>query len=389
MKLSRILVITRRIFMGLKRDRRSLGMILFAPILAMCVFGIAFSGDVKDVDVIVVNQDEGVHLPFGNQDLSMADSIIANMDDEVVNIKYMDDEDKAVKKVENGEVKAVIIFPEGFTRSILQQLPENPMNVTAGDNASMTSTAIIIRSDNSNVNVANAVIGVVRDALTETLEEKGVEAPIQMEVDPVYAKNAEFIDMFVPGIIAFAIFLLTTLLTLISFVSERTQGTLERLLATPITEAEIVFGYAVAFGITGMVQAMILLTIGIVVFDIIIVGNILLAFFIAALLAVVSQALGILLSSAANREAQAVQFLPLIILPVFLLAGIFWPVEAIPPWLRPASYAVPPTYAVNALRSVMLRGWGITQVWHEITALIIFAIIFLTGAVAVLKRSRK
>jgi ABC-2 type transport system permease protein len=176
---------------------------------------------------------------------------------------------------------------------------------------------------------------------------------------------------------------------LISFVSERTQGTLERLLATPITEAEIVFGYAVAFGIIGMVQAMILLTIGIIVFDIVIVGNILLAFFIAALLAVVSQALGILLSSAAKREAQAVQFLPLIVLPVFLLAGIFWPVEAIPSWLRPASYMIPPTYAVNGLRSVVVRGWGITEVWLEILALILFAAIFLFGAIMVLKRSKK
>jgi ABC-2 type transport system permease protein len=210
-----------------------------------------------------------------------------------------------------------------------------------------------------------------------------------MEVEPVYAKNAEFIDMFVPGIMAFAIFLLTTLLTLISFVGERTQGTLERLMATPLTESEIVFGYGLAFGIMGMMQALILLTVGIVVFDIIIVGNIILAFLIVALLAVVSQALGILLSSAARREAQAVQFLPLIVLPAFLLAGIFWPVEAIPAWLRPASYLIPPTYAVNGLRSVMLRGWGLEHVWLEISVLLLFAVVFLGGAITMLKRSRK
>jgi ABC-2 type transport system permease protein len=393
MNFSRILVVTRRIFIGLRREKRSIGLMLFAPILAMCVFGVAFSGDINDVDIIVVNYDEPVTVSaYGNNvSISISEKIIDNIDEDVLNIEYMSDESEALKKVKDGEVNAVVIFPEDFTRMILQQIPDNPFNVTElNGNATIDATSsIVIRSDNSNVNVANAVIQTIADAMTLTLEEQGVEAPIQMEVDPVYAKNAEFIDMFVPGIIAFVIFLLTTLLTLISFVGERTQGTLERLLSTPITEAEIVFGYGLAFGIIGMLQAMILLTVGILVFDIIIVGNVLLAFGIAALLAVVSQALGILLSSAAKREAQAVQFLPIIVLPVFLLAGIFWPVEAIPVWLRPASYAIPPTYAVNALRSVVLRGWGIDQVWPEVLVLIGFAALFLFGAIMVLKRSKQ
>jgi ABC-2 type transport system permease protein len=137
------------------------------------------------------------------------------------------------------------------------------------------------------------------------------------------------------------------------------------------------------------VQAALLLTIGIVVFNITIIGNVLLAFTVIALLAVVCQSLGILLSSLAKREAQAVQFLPFIVLPAFLLAGIFWPIEAIPSWLRPASYVVPPTYAVNACRSVILKGWGLNKIWLDITALIIFAAIFLVMAVLSLKRRKE
>ncbi|UCH88860.1 MAG: ABC transporter permease [Thermoplasmata archaeon] len=385
-------VITRRIFLGLKHDRRSLGMILFAPIIAMCVFGIAFSGEVEDVDVIVVNYDSGAYIPMLNINISFSEKILGNIDTDVLNIKYESDEEKAMEQVENGEINAVIIFPEDFSRTLVQTIAAASGE---GNNSDIRSPAdfatsfITIRSDNSNVNVANAIIKAFQDALSKTMDEYGVEAPVGLEVDPVYAEDAEFIDMFVPGIMAFAIFLLTTLLTLISFVGERTQGTLERLMATPIKESEIVLGYAMAFGILGTIQAMILMVIGIVVFDIIIVGNVLLAFLIAALLAVVSQAMGILLSSAAKREAQAVQFVPLIVLPAFLLAGIFWPVEAIPTWLRPASYFIPPTYAVSGLRSVMLRGWGLEHVWYEISILLLFALLFLTGAVAMLKRSRR
>jgi ABC-2 type transport system permease protein len=222
------------------------------------------------------------------------------------------------------------------------------------------------------------------------MEDMGKEAAIKIDSEgAIYGENAEFMDFFVPGIMAFVVYLLTTLLTLISFVGERTSGTLDRILATPLRESEIVMGYAIAFSITGTVQAALLLTIGIVVFNITIIGNVLLAFTVIALLAVVCQSLGILLSSLAKREAQAVQFLPFIVLPAFLLAGIFWPIEAIPSWLRPASYVVPPTYAVNACRSVILKGWGLNKIWLDITALIIFAAIFLVMAVLSLKRRKE
>ena len=101
---------------------------------------------------------------------------------------------------------------------------------------------------------------------------------------------------------------------------------------------------------------------------------------VIALLAVVSQALGIMLSSLAKRESQVIQFLPFVLLPTFLLAGIFWPLEAIPSWLRPFSYLVPPTYAVDACRSVMLRGWGLGRIWIDIVALMGFAVAFLAFA---------
>jgi ABC-2 type transport system permease protein len=137
--------------------------------------------------------------------------------------------------------------------------------------------------------------------------------------------------------------------------------------------------------VVGTVQSAILLLVGILAFHIIIVGNVMLAFLIVALLAVVSQALGILLSSLARREAQVIQFLPFIILPSLLLAGVFWPLEAIPTWLRPLSYLVPPTYAVQGCRAVMLKGWGISRVWVDIVALLAFAAAFLVMAAESLK----
>jgi len=367
MSLRRAFSVTKRVFHGLRHDRRTMALITIAPLLAMSVFGVAFSGDVTDVNVVVVNLDDGV----------VSKAIIGNLDEKTLSVRSMDSEEDAVQEVEEGKVWAAIIFPEGFSAGVTAKRQDLS---AAGD------TVITVRADKSNVNVATVVFQAVSDAISTTMAQTGVELPISVDDAPVYGKNAEFIDFFVPGIMAFAVFLLTTLLTLLSFVGERTNGTLARLRASPIRESEIVVGYTMAFGLVGMFQASLLLIVATLGFKVAIAGNPFLAYVIVALLAVVSVCLGILLSSAAKREAQAVQFIPVIVLPTFLLAGIFWPVEAIPSVLRPLSLLIPPTYAVEAMRSVILRGWGLGHIWPQLLILVAFAAVFLAASVRSLHR---
>jgi ABC-2 type transport system permease protein len=376
MNIKRTLNVTKKVFRDIKNDKRTLGLIFLAPIFIMFIFGLAFSGDVKNVSVGVVNNDQGFITPSG-ENLSLSDDILSNFEPGVLNIKYYDNEEDAVNQVKSGKSYAAIIFPENFTQDAFLGFTNPSLNKT---------TQITIKADESVVNIKNAILGTIADAISNTTKENNIKSPVTVESDPIYGENAEFIDFFVPGIMAFVVYLLTTLLTLLAFVGERTSGTLERLLSTPLRESEIVGGYALAFSVVGMLQAAFLLAVGILAFNIMIIGNVILAFLIIALLAIVSQALGILLSSLAKREAQAIQFIPFIILPVFLLSGIFWPVEAIPLWLRPISYLVPPTYAVDACRSVMLKGWGLEHIWTDFIALIIFAALFLFLATWSLKR---
>jgi len=170
-----------------------------------------------------------------------------------------------------------------------------------------------------------------------------------------------------------------------AFIGERVSGTLSRVQSTPLTEAEVVGGYAVALSIVGTFQAVFLILVGIGVFGVNVEGNVFLAFLVVALLATVCQALGIFLSAFAKSEAQAAQFLPFIVMPGFLLSGVFWPLEAIPAWLRVTSYLVPPSYAIKATRSVMLRGWGLDMIWPQLLGLALFAVLFLALATLSLK----
>jgi ABC-2 type transport system permease protein len=359
------------------------GLILFAPIMAMFVFGVAFSGDVSDVPVAVLNLDTPFTLPNGTT-RDMGASILAHLDTHLMRVVLLDPasdtEATAAAFVERGEARAAIVVPALFTRHAFEKLANSSVEA---------DTAVKVRLDRSNVNVAGDIQRDVAEALLKAVEEFGRPAPVTLDDShPVYGEGANFADFLIPGVMTFAVFLLTNLLTITSFVQERASGTLDRLAASPLTDGEMVMGYSLAYSLVAVIQAAVLVTVAVVAFGIQIAGSLALAFVFIALLAIASQGLGILLSAAARTEAQAIQFLPFLILPVFLLSGIFWPVEAIPAWLRPLSWALPTTYEVEGLRSVMIRGWGIERLGPYLAALALFAVLFFAAARLSLKRSR-
>ncbi len=374
MKASRAFAVTKRVLRDLKNDHRQLALIFIAPLLVISLFGVAFTGNVKDVRVVVVNGDTAV----GNSSLS--EKIISNFDTSVLNVAYANNEGDAVGQVQNGSASAVIVFPSHFTQSVSAR-------ASGQTSIAQENTTVKILADKSNPNVSDPIIGAVNSAVAQTIQGLGRQAPVSIDSsNAIYGANAQFIDFFAPGIICIAVWQLTTLLTLISFVGERTSGTLFRLLASPLKESELVAGYAVAFGVIGTTQSAVLLSVAVILFNVTIVGDVLLTFGVIALLAIVSEGLGILLSSFARREAQAIQFLPVVVLPAFLLSGVFWPIQAIPTWLRPVSYILPTTYAVEAVRSVILRGWGLDKIYPDVVALLIFAGVFLVLATILLRR---
>ncbi|MGZ4848675.1 MAG: ABC transporter permease [Halobacteriota archaeon] len=233
---------------------------------------------------------------------ALPDKIISNFDTGVLNVAYANNEGDAVAQVQNGSASAVIIFPSHFTQSVMAR---------ASGQASIAQEDATIRmlADKSNANVSDPIIGVVNGAVAQTVRGLGRQAPVSVDSSSaIYGANSQFIDFFAPGIICIAVWQLTTLLTLISFVGERTSGTLLRLLASPLKESELVAGYAAAFGVIGITQSTVLLAVAVILFSVTIVGDVLLAFVVIALLAIVSEGLGILLSSFARREAQAIQF---------------------------------------------------------------------------------
>lgn len=387
MKVQRVLAIARKNLRSLRHDRRTIAFIVMVPLLMISLFGYTFGGEVRDVSVYIVNMDQAP----ANQ--SIAASIIADLQSRnTLDVKQLFGPETATsasvalarEKVLDADIWAAIVFDENFTQTTLEALDA----LRGGSHVTPAVLQVLI--DGTNPNIAEAVITEVQTSVQKVLvlPPNLLVPPIVMSPQLEYGEDARFIDFFAPGVMGLAAMMVTFMLSILSFVHERGASTLDRLLATPVTEGEIIAGYALAFGVVGLAQSVVILTAAVLLFDIQIAGSALLVLLLIFLLGVGNQGLGFLLSSVAKNEFQAVQLIPLILFPSILLAGVFWPLEAVPSFLQPVSYALPLTYAVEGCRSVMIRGWGPGDVMLQLVVLLAFAAVMLLLSTYGLKRRR-
>ncbi|NOV03335.1 ABC transporter permease [Paenibacillus planticolens] len=195
-------------------------------------------------------------------------------------------------------------------------------------------------------------------------------------------------DNFGPVLIGFFVFFFVFLLSGVSFLRERTGGTLERLLATPLRRWEIVVGYILGFGIFTMLQAALIAWFSTSVLGLMMVGSFWYVLLITVLLALAALSLGTLISAFANNEFQMIQFIPLIIVPQVFFSGLF-SLDTMSVYLRWIGVVMPLKYGADALRNIMIRGAGWDRIWLDIVVLAAFTLIFMLLNILALRKHRK
>ena len=249
-----------------------------------------------------------------------------------------------------------------------------------------------------------AQLGVVREAVsTAVAGVTGAHVPVVVR-ETIYGTGSDDpMVAFAPAIVAFFIYFFVYLLTGVSFLRERTGGTLERLMATPVTRGEVVSGYTLGFGLFAMIQVAVLLawalgTIHVpaigplpefaIGLGIPVVGSPLLAYLVVVVLALGAVSLGIFLSTFARTELQVIQFIPIVLVPQFLLSGVLFPVNSLPEILQPLVVIMPLGYAVDALRLVFIAGADLASAalrW-DILVLAVVAVLFAFVASRTIRR---
>ena len=190
-----------------------------------------------------------------------------------------------------------------------------------------------------------------------------------------------------PGLLGTFVMFFTFLLTGVSFLRERAQGTLERLMTTTVARGDILVGYLLGFLLFATIQAAVILTFTIVALQIEYQGNIIEIVAVLLLLVVVAVNLGIFVSTFANNEFQVVQFIPIVLLPQIFLSGVIIPTDQMPSVMEAISVVLPLTYAVEGLREIMVMDQSLADVWADLVILAGFGLGLLIAALATLRRT--
>ena len=195
------------------------------------------------------------------------------------------------------------------------------------------------------------------------------------------------LDRLAPGLIAVFVLFFTFVLTGVSFLRERAQGTLERLLTTPVGRADILVGYTTGFFVLAMVQSVIVVTFTLLVLQVNYQGSIWQIWTVLVPLVVVGVSLGVFISTFARNEFQVVQFIPLLLAPQIFLSGVIAEVDKMPAVLEVLAYLLPLTYAVDGLQDIMLRGDSLGSLGLELGVLALYVVALLTAAAVAVRRS--
>ncbi len=195
------------------------------------------------------------------------------------------------------------------------------------------------------------------------------------------------LDYIAPALLATLALFFSFLLTGISFLRERSQGTLERLMASPVSQLDIVVGYLFGFFVFALTQTLIILLFTVYVLNVQYHGDLWQIFVFQIVVIAGAVNLGIFVSTFARNEFQMVQFIPLMLFPQVFLCGVIWPVAQMPDYLQWLSKILPLTYAVDGLRDIMLAGKNLLDVGFELAVLVGFAVVISVLAAITLRRS--
>jgi len=370
--LGRTLTIARKEMYHIIRDKRTLVVMFFLPVMQLFLMGYAATTDIEHLSTAVLDSDRTI------QSRALLEAYRASSYFDI--IAYVDDEESLSHLVDRGTVRAGLIIPTGYGD-----------DVAAGRRADV---AFVI--DGSDPTVASAVFAAsqqVGQAQGIRLIEQrlGIEADDMpgVEVHPRVWYNPEMksANFMIPGLIAMVLFTLTIMLTSLAIVREREQGTIEQLMVTPIRPLELIVGKVLPYIAVAFFDVLEVLAVGVFWFGVPVHGSVSLLLLLSALFLLTSLGIGIFISSVANTQQEAMLVAWLMLLPAIFLAGFFFPIEAMPVALRAISYLVPFRYMLTIIRGIILKGVGLRVLLPQVIALTVFGVaIMLLAATRFRKR---
>jgi len=345
-------------FYHILRDKRTLVVLFGMPVAQLLLFGYVITTEIKDAKIAI--------LDFSKDKITreLSQKILSSGYFKLDNYLYATDQIDATFR--KGKVKEVIVFERNFAEKLntmgtahIQILTDASEANTASLLSNYTSAIILdyVKNLNSNANIPMRIVPEVRMMFNEQL--KGVY-------------------MFVPGIMAMVLILISALLTSISIVREKELGTMEILLVSPLRPIQIIIGKVMPYVLLSIINILIIITVAAFVFGMPVKGSILLLLAVSILYIILSLSLGILISTFTNSQQVAMLMsTSTLMLPTILLSGFIFPIANMPLALQGLCQILPPRWYIVIIKNIMLKGTGFNYVWFETLVLVCMTSLFI------------
>lgn len=340
------------------RDPQLIGFALGMPVVLLLLFGYAVSFDIEHIPLAVVDEDRTA------DSRAVAERFTSS--EVFVKAAEATDTESVEPLFRRSLAKAALVFPEGFARAMAR-----------GD----VAHAQLLLDGSDNTTAATALGYASTIALGAAARAAGVEPAVELEARTFFNPRLKSSVFLVPGLMALILVMVAVMLTALAVAREYERGSMEQLFATPVGRLEIILGKLGPNFVLGLLQVLLVLVVGVTLFEVPIRGSLLLVFLVSALFLLAMLMLGLVISVKTKSQMVASQIAAIsTLLPSMLLSGFVFPVENLPLVLKFIASILPARYFIDALRAILLRGNGLDVVWPDLLALLAFFLVMLVVA---------
>ncbi|MBG7629684.1 MAG: ABC transporter permease [Bacteroidetes bacterium] len=344
-------------FYHIFRDRRSLFILFGMPIVQIMLFGFAITNEINNVNIAILDHSKDATT----QEIinKIASSKYFSVQD------YIENEAAIETSFKKGNIKAVLVFEKDFSKKLTKE----------------NNAAVQVIADATDPNTANTISNYTNAILQTYQKELNASTKVPYQIQPktrmVYNPELKSVFMFVPGVMTIILMLVSAMMTSISITREKELGTMEVLLVSPLKPILVIVGKVVPYIFLSVINATVIILLGIFVFKMPIEGSLFLLSLESVLFIITSLSLGILISTVAASQQTAMMIsLMALMLPTILLSGFIFPITSMPMVLQVISNAIPAKWFIIILKGVMLKGVGLEFIWKETLILLGMTLFF-------------
>jgi ABC-2 type transport system permease protein len=367
----RLLHLMRKEFIELRADPRLFGIVILAPILQLVMLGYAASTDVKDVPIVVVDQDRSAQ----SRDLISRFDASHNfvIVDALSSLRDVD------TYLDSGRAWMALAIPAEYGERIRRGSPATIQVLADGTDANSTNVALGY--------AGTLVAGYARE-LANAEGFVSADPLVSAQVRVWFNPQLESRYFMIPGILALVLLVVTTNLSSMALVRERELGTLEQLNVTPIARWELIAGKLLPYAVLGMVDVFLVIAVALGWFHVPLRGSLVLLLAMCLIYLLTTLGLGLFVSTISATQQQAMMTASFFFLiPMVFLSGFVFPIENMPAAIQPVTYVIPLRYFLVILRGIFLKGVGLETFWREAAALLAWGIAILI--LATLRSSKR